>query len=289
MRIVCEALLFSCCLTAGQGTKTLGVWCSLSASAISPPSQESPAPHFSDVAGIKAWAEKESRGGFDVNVFTWKGHEAVVVRRSFTSGIQTCALAVFVQGEKGWEEGLRLRTFDFTWLGVVQDGDSVLIRDAKTERFLTQFSISGLSLKRPRATMQSLPKYQEETAGPSPNPVVRAWGEIEAGNAVFILDDKAGLGDWMAKSSLTRVTFQTGIHPISIEDGYSVFSIMVPPPAGSVPARTFRGIILKIKGDLTVKDLVAAIRGRNPALVIDEFEVADEGLTIVKRSRLLKP
>ena len=100
--------------------------------------------HFADLAAIRSWAQHESWGGNHVDVLKFGGREVVVVRRSFTSGLMTCGLNVFVPADGGWEPSLALRPVAGFLLKVTQDGDAVRILNSKTGTEVASFSIAGL-------------------------------------------------------------------------------------------------------------------------------------------------
>ncbi len=102
---------------------------------------------FPTTQALKHWAEKEYFGGGFVDLVTNDGIEVAIARRSFTSGIPTCALSVFVKSEEGWEEALKLRTYRGRWFDFTQDGDMVFIRDDKSKAEVLRFSIAQLSLQ----------------------------------------------------------------------------------------------------------------------------------------------
>jgi hypothetical protein len=96
-----------------------------------------------DVKAIRTWAEKASWGGHEVDVFKSDGRQVVVVRRSFTSGVETCGLAVFVPTSRGWEPSLTLDVTDF-WLKVSQEGDSIRIVNSNSKAEVARFSVAQL-------------------------------------------------------------------------------------------------------------------------------------------------
>lgn len=100
---------------------------------------------FPNTQALKLWAEKEYFGGGFVDLVTNDGMEVAIARRSFASGIPTCALSVFVKSAEGWEEGLKLRTYRGRWLDFTQDGDTVFVRDHKSKVEVLRFSIAQLS------------------------------------------------------------------------------------------------------------------------------------------------
>jgi hypothetical protein len=103
-----------------------------------------PAPaRLPDIAAIRAWAEKASWGGHEVDVFKSDGRQVAVARRSFTSGVETCGLTVFVPTSRGWEPGLTLDVTGF-WLKVSQEGDSIRTVNSNSKAEVARFSVAQL-------------------------------------------------------------------------------------------------------------------------------------------------
>lgn len=114
--------------------------------------QVTPSPKsFANLQELKHWAEKNSWGGLEIDEIKHAGVEAVIVRRSSTSGITTCSLSVFIKGSTGLIEALKLREYAGYWIGFSQKGDSVTlfsneINSAKQFEIM-RFSISSLALQ----------------------------------------------------------------------------------------------------------------------------------------------
>jgi len=54
----------------------------------------------------------------------------------------------------------------------------------------------------------------------------------------------------------------------------------------SPPPRAYQGIYLKVKGTLSVENLLEAILNRNPTIKIDEYEVfGSDNVTVQRYSR----
>ena len=138
-------------------------------------------------------------------------------------------------------------------------------------------------------------------AGPLPSPaqpapetdyvrlstaIVKAWREIPVGSPVYALDDAAGAKDWLARALIERIDFQTGIWHIYIEPGYSVFTIYPYLSKDSPQPSVYQGIVIKVNGTLTEKDLAAAIRDRTSPVKIDEYDVfGPDGIGVQRYSR----
>jgi len=117
-------------------------------------------------------------------------------------------------------------------------------------------------------------------------PVVRAWREVRVGSPVYALDDAVAKKDWLGQALIQRIEFQTGKWHIWIGPGYSVFRIYPYPSKGSPQPLVYQGIVLKVKGTLSVDDLVAAIRNRTPTVKIDEYDVfGADNVSIQRYSR----
>ena len=106
---------------------------------------------FSNIQELKHWADANSWGGCRVDVVNHSGAEAVIVRRSHTSGIQSCSLSVFVKGKGGLIEALMLRGYHGYWIEFKQQGDSITLEsfdqfNNKTFEIL-RFSIASLGLQ----------------------------------------------------------------------------------------------------------------------------------------------
>ena len=117
-------------------------------------------------------------------------------------------------------------------------------------------------------------------------PVVKAWSEIPVGSPVYALDDSVAAKDWLDRTVIQYIWFQTGIWNIWNESGYSVFRICPYISKGAPQPSVYQGMVLKVKGDLSVKDLLAAIRNRTPTITIDEYEVfGADGVDVQRYSR----
>lgn len=101
---------------------------------------------FPDRVGVEEWAAKESFGGHSIAQISWKSCEVLIVRRSFTSGVESCRLSVFVREKDAWVEALTLRPFWGTWLEVQHEDDSVRILTSRTKREILRFSIGALQV-----------------------------------------------------------------------------------------------------------------------------------------------
>jgi hypothetical protein len=127
------------------------------------------------------------------------------------------------------------------------------------------------------------PKLEEADHVQLSTPVVKAWREIPVGSPVCALDDAVGTKDWLERALIQDIRFQTGIWYIWIEPGYSVFRIYPYLSKESPQPSVYQGIVLKVKGTLSVEDLVAAIRNRTPTIKIDEYDVFGAGSVRVQR------
>jgi hypothetical protein len=117
-------------------------------------------------------------------------------------------------------------------------------------------------------------------------PVVKAWREIPVGSPVYALDDAVGAKDWLERALIQHIESQTGIWNIWIEPGYSVFRIYPYLSKRSPQPSVYQGIVLKVKGNLSVEDLCAAIRNRTPTIIIDEYDIfGADGLSVQRYSR----
>ena len=114
-------------------------------------------------------------------------------------------------------------------------------------------------------------------------PVVKAWREIPIGSPVYALDDAVGAKDWLKRALIQHIEFQTGRWNIWIEPGYSVFRIYPYLSEGSPQPSVYQGIVLKVKGTLSVEDLLAAIRNRTPTIKIDEYYVFGADSVSIRR------
>lgn len=124
-----------------------------------------------------------------------------------------------------------------------------------------------------RQSNSGAPKQEEMDHVRLSTPVVRAWREIRVGSPVYALDDAVTTKGWVARALIERIDVQTGRWHIWIEPGYSVFRIYPYLSKDNSQPRVYQGIVLKVKGVLSVDDLVGAIRGRTPTVKIDEYDV----------------
>ncbi len=103
---------------------------------------------FSSLKALQEWGAKGSWGGGRVDVFTSGTNRVAVVRRAFTSGVESCELRVFADRGKEWSEALRLGAYWGDWLQVSQADDLVSVAFPNPKnRELVRFSISGLCLQ----------------------------------------------------------------------------------------------------------------------------------------------
>jgi len=103
-------------------------------------------------------------------------------------------------------------------------------------------------------------------------PIIKAWEKVPVGSPIFALDDAAGTKGWLDRATAQLVDFQSGIWNIDIERGYSVFRIY-PDLSKDDTHCVFQGIVVKVNGNLTVDDLLTAIRSRNSSIKIDSYDV----------------
>jgi len=127
------------------------------------------------------------------------------------------------------------------------------------------------------------PKLEETDHVQLSTPVVKAWREIPVESSVYALDDAVGTKDWLERALIQHIEFQTGKWDIWIEPGYSVFRIYPYLFMGSPQPSVYQGIVLQVKGTLSVEDLLAAIRNRTPTIKIDEYDVFGPGSASVQR------
>jgi len=99
---------------------------------------------LADVAAIKTWAEKSSWGGSSVDVLKSGNVEVVAVQRSFTSGLLTSGLVVFIRIERHWEPGIIFRTVTGYTYKFSQDGDYVRLSSSLSGKELGGFAISAI-------------------------------------------------------------------------------------------------------------------------------------------------
>lgn len=119
----------------------------------------------------------------------------------------------------------------------------------------------------------SQPHKQETEHVRLSTPVVKAWRETPVGSPVYALDDAAGAKDWLERALVQHIQGRTGVWYIWNEPEYSVFRIYPYMAEDSPQPSVYQGIVLKVKGALSVQDLLKAIRHLTPAIMIDEFAV----------------
>ena len=154
------------------------------------------------------------------------------------------------------------QTYDFSLGRKIENGKTVFV---------------GLTTK------GSQPKREETDHFRLSTPLVKAWREIPVGSPVYALDDAVGAKDWPGRALIQHIEFQTGMWYIWIEPGYSVFRIYPYLSKGSPQPSVYQGIVLKVKGTLSVDDLLAAIRNRTPTIKIDEYDVFGANSVSVQR------
>lgn len=103
-----------------------------------------PVREFASVDEIRKWAAEESFGGSQVDVVSDGDAQVAIVRRSHTSGVQSCSLSVFSKDESRWIEALSLAPVWGAWLDYVQTEDAVSVKVGKDHREVLRFSISEL-------------------------------------------------------------------------------------------------------------------------------------------------
>jgi len=131
------------------------------------------------------------------------------------------------------------------------------------------------------------PKPKETDHVRLSTPVVKAWREIPVGSPVYALDDAVGEKDWLERSLIQRIDAQVGVWYIWPEHGYSVFRIYPYLSESSPQPSIYQGIVLKLNGNLSVDDLLVAIRKRTPTTRIDSYDVF--GADRVKVQRYSRP
>lgn len=146
--------------------------------------------------------------------------------------------------------------------------------------------VSSLAYVRASVTQQPIsrsPEQGETDHVRLSTPVVKAWREIPVGSPVYALDDAVGAKDWAERALIQKIESQTGKWHIWIEPGFTVFRIYPYLLKGSPQPSVYQGIVFKVKGTLSVEDLLAAIRHRTPTVKIDEYDVFGAGSVSVQR------
>jgi hypothetical protein len=116
--------------------------------------------------------------------------------------------------------------------------------------------------------------------------VIKAWRNIRVGSPAYALVDSVGSADWLERAWIQKVDFQTGIWNIEGEDGYSIFTIYPYLSPKSPQPSVYQGIVLKVNGEISVNELLAAIRNRDASIKIDSYDVfGAKGLGIQRYSR----
>lgn len=116
-------------------------------------------------------------------------------------------------------------------------------------------------------------------------PIVKAWQHLAVGVPVYVLDDLAATKGWLDRALVQYVGFQTGKWHINIEPGSSVFRIYPYLAERDRQPRAYQGIVLKVAGQLSAAELIAAIRERKATVVIDEYDLFGKGVSVQKYSR----
>jgi len=145
---------------------------------------------------------------------------------------------------------------------------------------------SSLAFVLTSAAQQSIsrsPKREETDHVRLSTPVVKDWREIPVGSPVYALDETVASKDWLDRALIQPIEFQSGIWYIWIEPGYSVFRIYPYLSEGSPQPSVYQGIVLKVKGTLSVEDLRTAIRKHTPTIKIDEYDVFGADSVSVQR------
>ena len=121
-------------------------------------------------------------------------------------------------------------------------------------------------------------------------PIVRRWRNLAVGVPTQALDDAAHDPQWLQHALIQQIRSQTGLWRVRLEDGYTVFRIY-PYLAKNAPQPSrYLGIVLKVNGDRSPDDLVHAIRRRDTAFRIDEYDLFGVGKwSIYRRSRPAEP
>jgi len=104
-------------------------------------------------------------------------------------------------------------------------------------------------------------------------PIIKAWRDMPVGSPICALDEVVKTKDWLDRSLIQRIDFQTGIWHIFIEPGYSVFRVYPYLSTKSPQPTVYQGIVLKVIGDVSRDDLITAIRKHNSAIKIDEYDI----------------
>jgi hypothetical protein len=145
---------------------------------------------------------------------------------------------------------------------------------------------SSLAYVRESAAQQPIsrsPKREEIDHVRLSTAVVKSWREISVESPVYTLDDAVGEKDWLGRALIQQIEVQTGRWYIWIEPGYSVFRIYPYLSTGSPQPSAYQGIVLKVKGTLSVESLLAAIRNRTPTVKINEYDVFGADSVSVQR------
>lgn len=116
-------------------------------------------------------------------------------------------------------------------------------------------------------------------------PIIYAWKDLPGGVPICNLDDRAATEGWLDRALIQHIGFQTGRWRIGIEPGYTVFRIYPFLAEGDSQPRVYQGIVLKVNGSLSVEQLLDAIRLRKTTVVLDEYALFGDGISIQKHSR----
>jgi hypothetical protein len=105
--------------------------------------------------------------------------------------------------------------------------------------------------------------------------VFKAWHELKIGMPVYALDDLANTPGWIDNAFIEKIWGQSGIWNIHIEEGHSLFRILLY-LVGEPEYRTLQGIHIKVNGEVSVEEFVASIKKRDSSLRIKEYELFPE-------------
>ncbi len=99
---------------------------------------------FPDIETLEAFA-RSSWGGGEIELLENGDDQLAIIRRQFTSGVDSCILSIYTKQKQGWFRAIETNPVSNGYMSFEQDGDTVRFFDTDSNAEVFRVSISNLS------------------------------------------------------------------------------------------------------------------------------------------------
>lgn len=99
---------------------------------------------FPDTKTLEAFASS-SWGGGEIDLLANGDDQIAIIRRQFTSGVDSCILSIYTKQIQGWVRAIETNPVSNGYMSFEQDGDTVRFFDSDSKEEVFRVSISNLS------------------------------------------------------------------------------------------------------------------------------------------------